>query len=107
MDKGRKRSRMTKGQRYENAQSNQSRLVELLQNNTSKRTELARSFARHILAVSRKHSLSLPDKAKLLLCRKCASPFTHGENVRIRIRRGRKIVTCLKCQNIRRYGFKN
>lgn len=106
MGKRRKRSGNLKGQRIANARETQNSLIHLLDNTEPKDSTLARSSARQILALSRKHRLSLPSKAKTLLCRKCETPFSHGSNVRTRIKNGLKIVTCLKCQNIRRYSVK-
>ena len=104
MGKRRKRSSNPKGQRIVNARETQNSLINLLEKTEAKDSVLAHSSARQILAVSRKHRLSLPNSAKILLCRKCATPFAHGLNVRTRIKHGKKIVTCLNCNNIRRYG---
>ena len=104
MGKKRKRSSNPKGQRIANAKETQNSLVNLLNVTKAKDSVIAHSSARQLLAVSRKHRLSLPNSTKMLLCRKCATPFAHGSNVRTRIKHGKKIVTCLNCNNIRRYG---
>ena len=104
MGKRRKRSGNLKGQRITNAKEAQNSLIHLLEKTDDKDSVLAHSSARQMLAVSRKHRISLPNSAKILLCRKCETPFIHGSNVRTRIKHGRKIVTCLSCSNIRRYG---
>jgi len=104
MSNRRKRSSKPRGQRIANARETQSSLIHLLENAEDKDSVIAHSSARNILSLSRKHRLSLPNSAKILLCRKCSKPFIHGINVRIRIKHGRKIVTCLSCNNIRRYG---
>lgn len=106
MGKRGKRSRTPKAQRTANARQIQSSLIHLLEVTESKDSILAHSSAKLILSLSRKHRLSLPSKAKSLLCRKCEIPFVYGSNVRTRIKNGMKIVTCLSCQNIRRYVVK-
>lgn len=104
MGNRRKRSSKPKAQRVANAKETQNSLIHLLEITKDKNSVIAHSSARTILSVSRKHRLSLPNSAKLLLCRKCAIPFSHGKNVRTRIKYGKKIVTCLNCNHIRRYG---
>ena len=104
MGNRRKRSSKPKSQRVANAKETQNSLIHLLEKTKDKNSVIAHSSARTILSVSRKHRLSLPNSAKILLCRKCAIPFAHGKNVRTRIKHGMKIVTCLNCNHIRRYG---
>ncbi len=106
MGKRRKRSGNLKGQRITNALETQNSLIHLLKHTEPKDSTLARSSVRQILALSRKHRISLPSEAKNLFCRKCEIPFVYGSNVRTRINNGMKIVTCLSCQNIRRYVVK-
>ena len=106
MGKRRNRSGNPRGQRIANARETQNSLIHLLDNTEPKDSTLGRSSARHIMALSRKHRLSLPSKAKTLICRKCEIPFSYGSNVRTRIKNGLKIVTCLNCQSIRRYRLK-
>ena len=106
MSKRGKSSRMNRDKRVNIAVSTQNRLVSILENTDDKLSELSKASARQLSTVSRKHRLSFPTKAKLLMCRKCNQPFKHGENIRTRITSGVKIVTCLSCENIRRYVLK-
>lgn len=107
MSRRNKRSGNPKAQRLANAAQTQSSLIKLLEDTTKKDSILAHSSARQILSVSRKHRLSLPGSAKTLLCRKCSVPFAYGTNVRTRIKYGMKIITCLNCENVRRYSLKS
>ncbi len=99
------RSNRVKKSRAEVAVNHQNRLISILENFPDNQV-LSKSSARQLLAVSKKNRLPLPTKAKLLLCRKCSLPFSNGKNVRIRLRNGVKIVTCLSCDNTRRYILK-
>jgi RNase P subunit RPR2 len=38
------------------------------------------------------------------VCRKCHAPHRFGENARVRIKHGQRIITCLECSSIRRFG---
>ncbi len=87
------------------AMEHQNRLISILEEFPENQV-LAKSSAKQLLAVSKKNRLPLPTRAKLLLCRKCSLPFSNGENMRIRLRNGVKIVTCLSCDNTRRYILK-
>jgi|GEM_PF-1300294 RNase P subunit RPR2 len=106
MPRLRNRSRTNKNQRKENAFSTQEQLLQVLENTKDKKSKLAYSASSQLISVSKKHRLSIPNRAKLMLCRKCYKPFSHGHNVRTRIISGMKVVTCLMCNNVRRYRLK-
>lgn len=99
------RSNRPKKSRVASAKEHQNRLISILENFPENKI-LAKSSAKQLLAVSKKNRIPLPAKAKLLICRKCSLPFSNGDNVRIRLRNGVKMVTCLSCDDIRRYILK-
>ncbi len=99
------RSNRMKKSRVLTAIEHQNRLISILESFPENQL-LSNSSAKQLLAVSKKNRIPLPTRAKLLICRKCSLPFSHGDNVRIRLRKGVKIVTCLSCDNTRRYILK-
>ncbi len=99
------RSNRVKKSRRTVAVEHQNNLISILENFPDNQI-LAESSAKQLLAVSKKNRIPLPTRAKLLLCRKCSLPFANGDNVRIRLRNGVKIVTCLSCNTTRRYILK-
>ena len=90
--------------RREIALSSQIRLVEILEHPSLYDEKILRSSADHLVKISQRHRLPVPQRARHLFCRQCHVPTRYGENVRIRISGGMKIITCLECSSVRRYG---
>ncbi len=90
--------------RREIARSSQMRLINILENPSQFDEKIVRSSAQHLVKISQRHRLPIPSKARHLFCRRCLVPYRYGENVRIRILAGQRVVTCLECSSIRRYG---
>ncbi len=63
-----------------------------------------RNAARHLVKTSSRHRLPLPVKQKHWICRGCKSMLIPGDNARVRIRCGQRIITCLTCGRVRRFG---
>lgn len=100
-----RRGRQKKGQqRRAQAQESQERLIGILENTTDPNERLLRSSARHLIKISRRHRLPVPSEARHLVCRKCHAPHRFGENARVRIKHGQRIITCLECSSVRRFG---
>ena len=56
--------------------------------------------------MSLKHKVSFSKKRKEQYCKKCESYLKSGKNSRIRLNKGKKVVKCLFCGNIRRFIYK-
>ena len=65
---------------------------------------LRSNAARHLIATSQRHRRRLPALAGLLICRTCKRLIRPGVDARFRIRSGQRIMTCLECGSIRRWG---
>ena len=63
--------------------------------------ELARRYVELARKIAMKYRLKLPKRYKLLFCKRCLYPYTHGR-FRVRIAKSRVIITCLNCGSIRR-----
>ncbi|MBT3476506.1 MAG: hypothetical protein HN458_00995 [Euryarchaeota archaeon] len=99
-----RRRRKGKVDRRQAALGSQSQLVDIIVHAKDHEPIIVRSSIRHLVRISRRHRLPVPKAVHHLYCKKCLTPFIHGENVRTRIVAGQRIVTCLSCTNIRRYG---
>lgn len=92
-----------KKNRKQNALQAQSHLTRIL-NDTKMPRNVRENATKHLIKTSSKNRLPLPRKSSLRICRKCKSLLFLGNNSRVRIRSGQRIITCLICQNIRRFG---
>lgn len=99
-----KRRRKGKVDRRQAAMNSQLQLAELIIERKENDGVIVQSSIRHLVRMSRRHRLQIPESVRHLYCKKCLIPFIHGENVRTRISGGQRIVTCLSCANIRRFG---
>ena len=98
------RRRKSKIDRREVARLSQMHLIRILENPSLYDGQIVRSSSRHLVKISQRHRLPMPPQARPLFCRRCLVPHRYGGNVRVRILAGQRIVTCLECSNIRRYG---
>ncbi|RJU90276.1 MAG: hypothetical protein DWC08_07510 [Candidatus Poseidoniales archaeon] len=99
-----RKSRTDRRSRQERARQSQQQLIEIIKSDTPNRRFLIDSTIRHLVKVSSRHRLQVPSEARMYFCRKCRTPFQYGENVRVRIKHGQRIVTCLSCSHTRRFG---
>lgn len=53
--------------------------------------------------IAEKHRVRIPRQLRRRFCRRCGAFLVPGVSSRVRIYRGRVIVTCLRCGNIRRF----
>ena len=60
--------------------------------------------AKHLVKTSKRNRLPLPVNQRHWVCRECTQLLIPGENSRVRIRNGQRIITCLSCGNVRRIG---
>lgn len=63
---------------------------------------LADRYAQLARALGMRYNIRLPPQFKRRLCRACGSYLVPGRNMRVRLRPGRTVWTCLKCGSIRR-----
>lgn len=92
-----------KKHRKKNAIEAQSHLVRVL-NNTNMPKLVRENATIHLITTSQRNRLPLPRKSSPRICRKCKSLLFLENNTRVRIRAGQRIITCLNCNNIRRFG---
>ncbi|MDG1539928.1 MAG: hypothetical protein P8Q40_08390 [Candidatus Poseidonia sp.] len=100
----RNRRRNQRQQRGAAAEVAQNHLIDILSNPLDHATDVVDSAAVHLMKVSRRHRLSLPQHSRHLVCRKCWAAHSLPGRVRVRIRLGQRTTTCLKCGTIRRFG---
>ena len=60
--------------------------------------------AKHLVKTSKRNRLPLPINQKHWICRGCTELMIPGNNSRVRIKDGQRIITCLICGRIRRFG---
>ncbi len=53
--------------------------------------------------IAMRHRIRIPRELRRRFCRSCGSYLVPGVGARIRIHRGRVVVTCLRCRQQRRY----
>ena len=70
--------------------------AELEENHADRYVDLARKIAM-------KAQLSMPKALRRRYCYNCYSYLVSGKTGRIRLYKGKQIITCLKCGNIDRY----
>jgi ribonuclease P protein subunit RPR2 len=63
---------------------------------------LADRYAQLARALGMRYNIRLPPQFKRRLCRDCGSYLVPGRNMRVRLRDGRTVWTCLKCGGIKR-----
>ena len=60
--------------------------------------------AKHLVRTSSRNRLTLPKSQRHWICRGCKTLLIPGDTSRVRIRAGQRIITCLSCGKIRRFG---
>ncbi len=70
----------------------------------NKETYLEKNYVNLILEISKHYKVKIPEKR--YICKKCYSVLIPGINSTIKIRKGRVIIKCLKCGNVKRYVIK-
>ncbi|MFL2949086.1 MAG: hypothetical protein ACJZ40_01715 [Candidatus Poseidoniaceae archaeon] len=82
----------------------QNKLISLLQAPHASDERVVRQAAQHLVKLSRRQRLPIPADARHLFCRKCRAPHRFGINARARVKHGQRIITCLECSHVRRFG---
>ncbi len=82
-------------------------LLELAQRRmTEGEEELAKRYVDLALLISKKYNVRIPRNLKYRICKKCHSFLIPGKNARVRLKRGKVVITCLKCGCTKRYKYK-
>lgn len=68
--------------------------------------DLARRYLTLARKIGMRYTVRIPKSLKRGTCVNCRAPLLPDITSRVRIRSGRKIVTCLQCGHISRYPFK-
>ncbi|MGA1872506.1 MAG: ribonuclease P protein component 4 [Thermoplasmatota archaeon] len=68
--------------------------------------DLARRYLTLARKIGMRYTVRIPTRLKRSTCRGCRTPMLPNITSRIRIRDGRRIVTCLECGRVMRYPFK-
>ncbi|MGA1866303.1 MAG: ribonuclease P protein component 4 [Thermoplasmatota archaeon] len=68
--------------------------------------DLARRYLTLARKIGMRYTVRIPTRFKRSTCRNCRTPMIPELTSRIRIRDGRRVITCLECGQIMRYPFK-
>lgn len=98
----RNRSRSKKDRRN-NAITAQNHLSDVV-NSVSNPLIVRRNAVKHLVSTSSRNRLRLPKNTSFRICRKCKNLLLIDDSSRVRIRDGQRVITCLKCNNVRRFG---
>jgi ribonuclease P protein subunit RPR2 len=64
--------------------------------------ELSRRYTDLAKRIGMRYTVRIPRDLKQMTCKECMVPLIPGRTSRVRIRNGRRIVTCLECGSCRR-----
>ena len=67
---------------------------------------LARRYVEHIFNLSRKYNVRLPREMKRHMCKNCHTFLIPGKTARVRLKKGKVVVKCLRCGNYKRYRYR-
>ncbi len=66
----------------------------------------ANRYAELARKIGMRYNLRLPKKWRRRICRKCLAFLKPDSNCRVRIYKGRVIITCLECKNVVRLPYR-
>lgn len=78
-------------------------IMEIKNNNI----EMSSRYIYLMLKLKRKYRANIPKHIRRSYCKKCFVPLIPGKTLDIRIRNGKIIYRCKRCNNIRRFKIKN
>jgi len=67
--------------------------------------DLARRYLSLARRIGMRYTVRIPSRLKRSSCSVCGTPLIPNMTSRIRLRNGRRVVTCLECGHIARYPF--
>lgn len=71
-----------------------------------KTPELSNRYIELATKIALKNKTPFSKEQKMLTCKKCLSYLQPGTNSRLRVVKGKIIIRCNKCNNIRRFVYK-
>ena len=81
----------------------QTDLSSIILDNDAIPNQIKQNAAEKLIALNRKHRLKMPKQVGLMICKKCQILYDTS-NSRTRIKHGQLIISCLKCESVRRIG---
>ena len=102
MARQRRKFARQKQERQESARMAQEMLISTLENKLVAEAEFSDKIAAQIWKIGQRHKVGVPNSHRHSICRKCKSLLLSSDSVRVRIRNGNIIATCLRCGAIRR-----
>ena len=97
------RRRANKKSRHRQALESQNHLAMVITDGSND-LRIRQSAAQHMIKISTRHNLSLPEEIRQWLCKGCHQALIPPLSARVRIRGGMRCITCLSCAEVRRYG---
>lgn len=86
------------------ARSRMERLLLLAEQALPERSDRARRYVDLARRLGMRYQVSLPPAWRWKVCRSCGSLLAPGRNARVRTRGRQRIVTCLACGHVSRFG---
>jgi len=68
--------------------------------------DLAKRYVNLALLISKKYNVRIPRHMKYRICKKCNLFIVPGKNARVRLKKGKVVITCLNCDYKKRYKYK-
>ncbi len=68
--------------------------------------DLAKRYVNLALLISKKYNVRIPRDMKYRICKKCKLFIVPGKNARVRLKKGKVVITCLNCGYKKRYKYK-
>lgn len=63
---------------------------------------LSSRYLQLAVRIGMRHQLTLPTELRRHRCRTCGSYLVPGRNARVRVRKGKRVATCLLCERVDR-----
>jgi ribonuclease P protein subunit RPR2 len=83
------------------------RLLQQAEENFRDYPELSRRHVELARKIAMKYKVRFTDGQKRLFCKRCNAFLKTGVNSRTRIVKGKIVVTCLGCKNVKRMDYKS
>ena len=80
----------------------QNMLIQALEKHSKVDDELTNNVAVQMWKIGQRHKVGIPESYRNMICRKCHTMLTSTRSVRVRIKSGLRVSTCLKCGTVRR-----
>lgn len=81
------------------------RLFELAESEYSLNPERSNEYISLARKIGMRYLVRFPRELKVRFCKSCGAYLVPGDNCRIRLKGRYMVITCLKCENIKRYPY--